>query len=57
MDYANNQYGSLNGNIICLVSDGLVTIICSNNDLKLKDTEWFANNRQMPDAWIGGGFP
>jgi beta-lactamase superfamily II metal-dependent hydrolase len=50
-DYKANQYTSLNGNIIFLVSGGVISIMCSNNDLKLKDTEWFANNRQMPDAW------
>jgi hypothetical protein len=42
----------LNGNIVFLVSGGVVTIVCANNNLKLKDTEWFQNNRQMPDAWI-----
>jgi hypothetical protein len=51
-DYANNQYAPLNGNIIFLVSDGIIAITCNNNDLKLKHTEWFANNRQMPGAWL-----
>ena len=51
-DYANNEYMALNGNIVFLVSDGKISIICSNNDVKLKDTEWFMNNRRMPDAWL-----
>ena len=25
----------------------------SNNDTKLKDTDWFKNNRTTPDAWKG----
>jgi len=50
-DYANNKFESFNGNIVFTVSDGNVSIICSNNNLKLKDTEWFLNNRIMPDAW------
>jgi hypothetical protein len=38
--------------IIFLVSGGDITVICSNNNLKLKDTEWFLINRQMPDGWV-----
>ena len=30
---------------------GQVTVKCSNNDTKLKDTEWFKKYRVMPDAW------
>ena len=54
-DYANNTIMSFNGNIIFSVtwvnSQRSVRIICSSNDLKLKDTEWFLANRQMPEAW------
>ena len=53
-DYANNKYTSFNGDIIFLVSDGGISIICSNNDRKLKDTDWFRDNRIMPAAWAGG---
>ena len=28
-----------------------VVYVGSNNSLKLKDTEWFKNNRIMPNAW------
>ena len=51
-DYAKNEYMPFNGNIVFLVSEGSVSVICSNNDTMLKDTEWFLNNRQMPDAWL-----
>ena len=50
-DYANNEFESFNGNIIFLVSGGTISIICSNNDTILKNTEWFAHNRTMPEAW------
>ena len=56
-DFSNNVVMSFNGNILFLVCAGDVTIICSNNDLKLKDTEWFLNNRQTPPAWAAGGSP
>jgi len=47
-DYAHNQYMSFNGNIVFLVSGGDVSVTCSNNNLKLKDTEWFQKNRVWP---------
>jgi competence protein ComEC len=50
-NYANNEYMSLNGNIVFMVKDGNVGIFCSNNDTKLKDTDWFRENRIMPEAW------
>jgi len=51
-DYYNNEYEPLNGNIVFWVYRGETGIICSNNNRKLKDTEWFKNNRRMPEAWI-----
>ncbi|MCL2478063.1 MAG: MBL fold metallo-hydrolase [Treponema sp.] len=56
-DYANNVVQPYNGNIIFLVSDNDIYIICSSNDIILKDTEWFIQNRQMPDAWSSGEIP
>ena len=50
-DYQNNKFTPFNGNIFFRVSQGIVSIKCSNNDLKLKDSEWFLANRQMPEAW------
>ena len=43
--------GSMNGNIVFSCVDGVIEVHGSNNDLKLKDTEWFKQNRVCPDAW------
>jgi len=51
-DYENDQYTSFNGDIVFLVSNGRFGIICGNNNLKLKDTEWFRNTKVMPPAWM-----
>jgi hypothetical protein len=50
-DYSNSKYEPLNGNIIFMVSEGVISIEGSNNNLKLKETEWFKNNRTMPLEW------
>ena len=42
---------SMNGNIIVIVSRGEIKVKCSNNDTKLKDTDWFKANRVCPDKW------
>ena len=45
---------SMNGNITVLSShEGTVTVTCSNNSTKLKDTDWFKANRTCPAAWSG----
>ena len=61
--YANNgEYKQLNGNIVVIspadtkdendnVIQSQVTVTGSNNSNKLKDTDWFKANRQMPTAW------
>ena len=47
----NAGYESMNGNIV-VTSDGKeVTVVCSNNDILFKDTEWFKANRTLPQAW------
>jgi len=51
-NYARNEYSPFNGNIIFLARGSGIIILCSNNNDKLKDTEWFKKNRQMPEAWI-----
>ncbi len=45
-DFAGKKYGytSMNGNIV-FYYDGGLKLYCSNNTVKLKDTEWFAANR------------
>ncbi len=44
-------YESMNGNIVVMSKQGSVTMRCSNNATLLKDTDWFKQNRTMPDAW------
>jgi beta-lactamase superfamily II metal-dependent hydrolase len=46
-----NGYTSMNGNIVVRSVDGEVSVHCSNNDLILKDTEWFIANRTLPKEW------
>lgn len=48
---AESGYRSMNGNIVVTSNSGGVTVKCSDNDTLLKDTEWFAENRTMPEAW------
>lgn len=42
---------SMNGNIVFAVNNGVITINCSNNNTKLKDTQWFKDNRTCPTNW------
>ena len=45
-------YTSMNGNIVLTCDNGKdISMYFSNNSTKLKDTEWFKNNRICPDAW------
>lgn len=44
-------FTSMNGNIVLLSNDGNLTMLCSNNMTKLKDTDWFKANRTTPDKW------
>ena len=48
---AASGYRSMNGNIVVTSNRNGVSVECSNNTTVLKDTEWFKNNRTMPDAW------
>ena len=49
--YEDTGFASMNGVITVLSSGGAVTVSCSNNDVLLKDTAWFKENRTCPDAW------
>lgn len=53
-------FESMNGNIVFAATANTTTVgeneykmYFSNNDTKLKDTDWFKNNRTTPDAWKG----
>ena len=50
-DYKNSLFESMNGNIVVTSNASSVTVKGSANDTKLKDTEWFKNNRTCPDSW------
>lgn len=41
----------LNGNIVVSSGKEGINVNCTNNNTVLKDTEWFKNNRTLPDAW------
>ena len=51
VNYNQNDFTSFNGNIICTFNSSGYNVICSNNNTKLKDSEWFKNNRTCPTAW------
>ncbi len=44
-------YQSMNGNIVFSCINGEISLNCSNNNTKLKDTDWFKNNRTCPPEW------
>ena len=46
-----NYFASFNGNIKVSYSSSIELIECSNNDTKLKDTDWFKKNRATPLSW------
>ena len=49
--YSNDKYQSANGNIVFACTDGQITMYFSNNNLKLKDTDWFKEYRILPNNW------
>lgn len=51
VDYENDEFTSMNGNIIVASGASGVSVNCSASDKPLKDTEWFKENRSCPDKW------
>ncbi len=49
--YKDVGFASLNGNIVYACTNGQVSMYFSESDVKLKDTEWFKNNRTCPSSW------
>ena len=45
------DFKSMNGNIVVSSGKEGINVNCTNNNTVLKDTEWFKNNRTLPDAW------
>jgi competence protein ComEC len=50
-NYESGEFKSMNGNITVSCSLNGIQISCSANDKKLKETDWFKNNRVMPTYW------
>jgi len=44
-------FSSMNGNVVINVDKNNIDVTCSNNNLKLKETDWFKANRTCPSAW------
>ena len=51
VDYTNDEYVSMNGNITVVSNLTGVSVICSADDRILRETEWFKANRTMPAVW------
>lgn len=47
VDYKNNQFTSFNGNIVYMSTDSGYNVNCSNNNTKLKDSDWFAQSGRI----------
>lgn len=50
-NFKEGKFKSMNGNIVVILLDGVVSVRCSANTDKLKDTKWFKENRTVPDTW------
>ncbi len=48
---AEDGFESMNGNIVVSSNGEEVTVECSNNAVLFKDTEWFKENRTLPEDW------
>lgn len=52
LDYNKGAYQSFNGNIVVYSNAGeQIYVACANNEIILKDTDWFKKNRSCPDPW------
>lgn len=47
IDYKNNQFASFNGNIVYLSMGSAYNVKCSNNNVYLKDSEWFKKSGRV----------
>lgn len=50
-DYGAGVFESMNGNIVLYCKENEIVIQCSNNNVCLKDTDWFKANRTCPTSW------
>jgi len=47
VDYKNNEFASFNGNIVYLSNKESYNVVCSNNNTKLKDSQWFVDSGRV----------
>ena len=53
LDYKSNSFESMNGTVtVCSNGKQETQVMCSNNSTLLKDTEWFKNNRTLPEGAV-----
>lgn len=52
VDYANDEFTSFNGNIVYSAKSDKYNVNCSNNNVVLKGSEWFKNNRTWTNESI-----
>ena len=50
-NYDAGEFESMNGDIMFVFNSKGSKVVCNNNYTLLKDTQWFINNRQMPEEW------
>lgn len=48
IDYSKDEFTSFNGNIVYLCDERGYNVKCSNNNILLKESEWFKKNRVWP---------
>lgn len=51
VNYDNDEFTSMNGNIKITSNASGVYVNCSNSDKILKEWDWFKENRVCPEAW------
>lgn len=51
VDYKNSEYVSMNGNIVFLVKNDVLSVSCSASTLPLYESDWFKTSRTCPNAW------
>ena len=51
IDFDGGRYASFNGTIVVKSTRTTVTVTGKNHSMPLKDTDWFRENRTMPESW------
>lgn len=52
IDYSKDEFTSFNGNIVYLCNERGYNVKCSNNNILLKESEWFKKNRTWPEEGV-----